>query len=688
MNEQEYRAYADRVIDAAKRGVRGRCKEVGPLPRWRREDAPRRAVDLLIETKVGLTETDANVLREDVRRSLPDPREGWLLTTAFYVDSTLAQEEQDYIVAVTVQGEDEDEVDDGGVVPGDRELLKLTCGGVTLPYLLIPSKTWLNVHRRDEEPDLDHRKVIVLPGGLRNVSRKPLLQLRLVGGDLEMRPLGRLRGIKVLLDDHPLTERAVRRHGCLTFLEGGHRTDVTYDLTPWEDTLLTGTAGRLPGSPDHHTTVIDVMNTHGTLRITAPDVGARPKVRGFRVKAAQFKTGYMEVPARVHYTDGTSSGPGLDGQRWFIKIFRTPTPQHAAFLRETFNRQAEAIRKVIIAKGGDLDRPPWGIAPVHVIDPDDDGEPPPTAVGALPPEPGGRHYVFGAWFGAPGVVSDCFVVVASPWLKGRTVERDPGSPALFQLERFRAMAAALDECHVKKIAHCDLKPDNYLKRRGDYVLVDGDSVTEIESMPTWLPYTNGYATGRMLRENPPDRYDGPVLGSGRIIEHDRFGFGLLVLGALVGSARLRVLTRDGAPGSRTIDKLPELRAALSGRWPKDERWKGMVDVLLEPFDGSKVSSSGWTCTSWLDRVIAASNVPMAGPADKEKPRYDGPYAKAFARIRRKLGRRNVAIRAVDQAVQAQIDRVYKQSRWLWACGVGAFGTGLLLVTIWGLGWLP
>jgi hypothetical protein len=462
-------------------------------------------------------------------------------------------------------------------------------------------------------------------------------------------------------------------------------------LTPWEDTLLTGSAGRIAGSPDSHTTVIDVMSNHGDLKITAPKVGDRPKVRGFRVKAAQLKSGYMEVPARVHYTKATSSGPGLDGQEWFIKIFRTPTPQHAAFLREKFSRQAEAIRKVIITSGGDLDRPPWGIAPVHVIDPDDDGEPPPTAYG-VPQLPGGSHNVFGAWFGAPGVQSDCFVVVASPWLNGRTVERDPASPALFQLVRFRAMAAALDECHRKKIAHCDLKPDNYLKLRGDYVLVDGDSVTDIESLPTWLPYTNGYATARMLRENPPDRYDGPILGSGRIVEHDRYGFGLLVLGALVGSAWLRAATRGGAPGSRTIDQLPDLRKALSGRWPKDQRWQGMIDVLVEPF-GDRVSDVGWSCAKWLERVIARANVSTTDAAGSAQPRYEGPYAKAFARIRKSRRRKSQvrdvgAVRAVDQVITAQVDRIYRQARRSWLCLVGGSGMFALLLTVWALGWLP
>lgn len=681
------RTYADRVIEAAKAEVLRYCAALPP-------DQSARNVVLHVQTHVPLSEYDVAVLRSDAQRVAG---EKWtVLTFILPVDPALATETPEYEVKASLRDEPmtpPDEVTPIGLA--ERELLTLRCGEVTLSYLLSPAETWVPVRRPEE--GRDHRTEIVIPAKLKGVSRKPLIELRLWDGELELRPTGARRGVTVLLGDRELTQHSVRSAGRLSFVEGKNRTDIDYLLTPWRDEPLEPTPGRVAGSADTYEAVIEVGAERGTLKIAASDVGARPMKRGFRVKAPQFREGFMAVPAHALYAKATSSGVGFDDREWHIKIFRTATPQHAEFLRETFTRQARAIRDVIVNSGGNLGRPPWGIAPVHVIDPRHQlrDAPDPTSIGA-PPDLDHLDGLFGEWFGVPGgALSDCFVVVASPELGQRTVEREPDGPALFQLTRFRAMATALDECHRRGIAHCDLKPDNYRKKGGDYVLVDGDSVTELDSQPTWLPFTPPYATKEMLRNNPPGRIDGPVLLAEQIVEHDRFGFGLLVLGAVVGSAWVGEAAR-GEPGTRTIDGGADLRSALRGKWPQDLRWQGLVDLLVEPFDVKAVHGEGWTCAKWLSRVVAQANAPLSADGSVSPNRYRGAYAAAFAAIRQDLARkypnRTGALKELHEVVEAHTDRVFRQSRLRWAFGVGLVGAAVFALFAADaarvLGWLP
>jgi hypothetical protein len=672
--------YADRVIAAAKAEVRRCCAELAAV-------RGTHDIELQVQTKVRLSQDDESVLRNGVERSLPDPRERWSIRTHILpVDPRLAGDRPDYDIKASPRDEPPRPGPPRPRRLGERELLTLRSGESTLTYLLIPSDTWIDVRRRDGGRDQNPH--IAIPAELNSVSRRPLVQLRVCDGRLEARPTGGRRGMSVLVDDSPLTQREIPERGMLSFVAGKARTDIEYQLTPWRDEPLEPTSGRIADSPDEYDVVHRFGDVDVTLTIAAPKVGVEPMERGFQVKAPQFEGGYMAVPAQVLYTTAESRGTGPKPDHWHIKIFRTPTPEHAAFLRDTFSRQAGAIREVIRTSIA-----PCGIAPVHVIDQSRQyrAAPDPTRFGS-PPE-ARIDGVFGEWFGVAGVQSDSVAVVASPELGKRTVEREPSAPALFQLVRFRAMAAALDECHRRRFAHCDLKPSNYRKRGGDYVLIDADSVTDIDSQPTWLPYTPPYATKEMLRNNPPERYDGPALFAEQIVEHDRFGFGLLVLGAVVGDRWLTEDATDGMPGSRIVDKLADLRNALAGQWPNDQRWRGLVEVLVEPFDGDRVNSEGWGCAEWLERVIARANISMATAAAKVMPRYRGPYHRAFAGVRADVGRdpiRPVVLREVHTVVENKVAQVQRQS-WWWTFGpVGGLGVIALLLTlaVRVLGWLP
>ena len=672
--------YAQAVLQGALAEVRRCCSGRAP-------DAGPGIVELHVETHTALSAHQEELLRADVDRMAWTHHGMNVVTYVLPVDPTLADETPDYAVKAALREDPAPAEPDPEPVPlARRELLRLTCGSVMLSYLLVPGDTWIPVRRRDQAEG-DHRDEIVLPAELQGVSRDALVEVRLTSEGLELQAtddgIGRRAGrrgpdVTVLVDGLPPPSHALRAAGRLSFVAGADRTDIDYVLTPWRDGGFEAGAGRAVGTDDTpHECVLSVGVERALLRIEAPAVATRPKKRCFQVHAPQFREGWLPVYAEVLYSRAESFGAGFADLHWHVKIFRTATPQHADHLREMFIRQARAIRNVIVHGGGSLTAPPWGIAPVHVVNPADDldAPAPETRIGAGPVfrAPDGR---LREWFGAPADARpDCIVVVVSPWLEQATVDPTPPGPALMQLDRFRAMARALDRCHTEGVAHCDLKPDNYGKQGGDYVLIDGDSVTELTSRPSWLPFTLPYATARMLRDHHPERPGGGVLLAEDIRAHDCFGFGLLVSGAVVGSAWMGEAA-GGTPGGRTIDKLADLRTALTLRWPDNVQWPALVDLLVEPFDEASVRQAGWTCEKWLDRVREQARTPP--PVDARGPdRYDGPFARELAALRTDVMTRKPhqaqALPVVHAAVERCLDRVESQARTRWALVVGLAG---------------
>ncbi len=541
----------------------------------------------------------------------------------------------------------------GDVLQRQRRLLTFSYDDVRLPYLLIPGSQWIPVRRTDGRP-YDVASDIVLPASLDAVSRAVLIELCLAeDGGLQLLRTTVEPMVTVSVDDVPFpaggaalpASRTLPKSGRLGFDDGVRHTELRYALTPWSDgPLETGTGPTVGANPEPYRTVIEAGGRLGWLDVHPPKPHRAPVGKSYAVPAPRFRAGRTFVRAEVRYTTAVSSGGGLDGQEWHVKLYRTATPQHAAFLRTYFGAQADAVAGIIAAARGRQSRPPWGIAPVHVLDPSRyevvAGVPARTQFGAEPPVEPPVDGRYGEWFGVPGgAPSDCFVVVCSPFIEVAPLPSFAEEPALITLPQFVRMAAALDACHERGFAHCDLKPDNVRRAGEDYVLVDADSMTALRSRPDHLPFTRPYARSAVLDWHSADPGARRPLTETEIRDHDRFGFAVLVLAGVAGTGFAASML-SGRPGERKVDSLTDLRKELRGHWGGGSRWDALVTVVLEPFDPAVTRSEAWTCRGWLARVrVAAADAERRDPGgdpQRQVPVYHGPFDREVADVRRAL----------------------------------------------------
>jgi hypothetical protein len=687
MNDPDPEFWA-RIVDDALAALRDECRE------FKRTGIDGCSLVLTVETTRPLPPFERERLRSDAPRVA-----GTVLRSARVTVQTISGQHDlsgSNGLVVTVERRDPlggapEPAGPEPVAAHQRRLLTLRCGQFSFPQLLVPSMEWLPVRRAAQR--YRGSAEIMLPDWLTSVSRDPLFELRLDDDCLMLRRSSRRPETTVLVNDKPCAppvhkvpvERPVPDHGTITLLGPEGRTDIGYRVEPWVDAPLepgTGLSEETGAKP--YRTGFEADALLGWLDIEPPPVGTRPAHKEFPVHAPALGHGSAPFYSEVLYTRATSQLGPLQDREWHVKIFRTATPQHANLLRDHFQVQAIRVNNLVVEAGGRLLDPPWGIAPVHVIDPRRvsgvTGTPERTGYGPAPAIEQTADGCFGEWFGAPGgAPSTCFVVVASPLLEPAPLVSLATVPLIIALPDFADMARTLDLAHGGDLAYCDIKPGNMCQAEHSYALVDADSVADLNTELSGLSYTWPYARSSLRRA-------GSKLYNPDLIEHDRFCFALVVLAAVAGTAWVQHVL-SGDPDHRIADDRAAVRTAMRRQWASTDDTVDLdplIEVLTEPFDEEQLHKPDWSCGTWLDRAIAAANTPRRSAVETHRP-YSGPYAAAMADLRRAVGDRTPGmperLPAVHQQIQAQRERLERVARLKWFAWPALAGLLIIIVSV-------
>jgi len=547
-------------------------------------------------------------------------------------------------------GQQSEPTQPGGIDADDEPyLLVLSFGSLRFEYLLESRPNWVPLFRPDAIGDVPD--ALVIPRSMAPVPSGRLIEVRFSGGVLRMRRTqARPGAVTVAVNGSQLTadkagDRVDDRRGTIEYRSspGGQPCTLRYELVVWQAGAL-GPAGRPDqgdGSP--YQVVLTVAGVTGTLEIAPPPSGERARSRSFPIPTSTPQSPHRDIHTQVLYTRG--AGRVSVTADWHVKIYRCATPQHAAWLRTYLRTQAVLIEQINATAGGTPQAPPWAIAPVHVIPPHSGRSLPTTdfAFGErdISDDPENR---LSAWFGVTGKPQpDCFVIVVSPLLnkvEWPDSEHRTNAPGGEQLPALAALAAGLDACHDRDLAHCDVKPDNvcrYVQPDGStgYVLVDGDAVTRLSGSVSALRFTPAYASAEIIARarqvRAPDRPDVPLKALD-LREHDRFGFVLVVLTAVVGRDRIAGLIAENHDGKREIDVPDAVERAFRFYW--SDEWRPFVDELLTPFEPDALVGDNWTAERWL-KELDTSGTP-ARPEEIElakEPPAPGQHARHIDEIR-------------------------------------------------------
>jgi hypothetical protein len=528
----------------------------------------------------------------------------------------------------------------------DVRLLVVTAGNSTrLEFTLKPSAGWVSLFRPDDRHGVQGG--FRLPAELVNVPHGRVVELNNSAGNLVVRRSAQRPEYAVTINGKAVVAGnasgiRVGPAGTIVFTRtaDGESAELRYSLLDWKPAALGTTASTVERS-DRHPCVISAGGTDQRVEILPPEAGSRADSRPFLVTGAA--TAVERVDAQVLYT--TAVAAGGDEPEWHVKIYRCATPQLADLLRGLLSEQATRIAQVNGAVGGSSRTPPWAIAPVHLVRQSSHVRAPLATdmnVDAGVPASSGDNRL-SEWFGLTGRPQpDCFVVVASPllhlvqWPAGRYRDDAPGVSRLESLEK---LGAGLDKAHDAGIAHGDVKPDNVCLAVLDgqpagFVFVDGDSVLPVICPADFVRPTKTFTSSEFRSKLVAG---GPV----NLRTHDRFGFALVVLAAVVGPEVLDNWLGQSPGTGRIIDSHDRVLAALNEiRWPR--RWKKLRIELAEPFRSDALVD--WSARQWVRNLIEIRDTPLACahdscPPDRceeaEPPPKPGVYAHHIREIRRR-----------------------------------------------------
>ncbi|GAA3883064.1 hypothetical protein GCM10022243_54600 [Saccharothrix violaceirubra] len=571
------------------------------------------------------------------------------------------------------------------VLDASARLLVLGFDGVEFHFLLEPGRDWLPLLRPAAGYD---GTGLLLPQALSDVPHGHLVDLSFAGGVLRARRASERPDYAVSVNGTNLVPEgaAIPESGEVLFasLTGSGSRALTYELLAWSDEVPSPGTGAdvLDGAP-HPTESADPANP-GALLVQPPAAGTKSAARRFPLPTGRTDAPVHDLHVQVLYTTATHPG---SSDRSHVKIYRCATPQHAAYLRRHLATQAGLVRQANAVAGRPGERT-WSVAPIHLV-----AVTPAPQVLTARADPSSvttnAENRLSAWFGVPDQPQpDCFVIVASPLLEpvGWAGHEQLGTaPSGGQLSALAALAAGVDHLHFLGVAHCDIKPQNVCHHldaqgRGVYVLVDGDAITRTGGPVAALRFTPEYASAEVIRAAQRVRAPGREVIDVR--EHDRFGFVLVVLTALVGIDKVDALLR-GAYGKRPVDSISMVEEAVADLW--STRWDRFTEELIRPLRPGTLLDDEWSAKAWLDRlsalwspeqeqrVVEADRVAV-GTYGREvtaiRTGVQDERAPAWAEWRAELVNR---IRAHQQLVAR---RVYRN--WLWA-GRVAFGVCVLLL---------
>ncbi|GAA3398208.1 hypothetical protein [Cryptosporangium minutisporangium] len=417
------------------------------------------------------------------------------------------------------------------------------------------------------------------------------------------------------------------------------------------------------------------------------------------------------ISAHVLYTRGLTAEAlpaqvgraGLRGERaqlpfknWFVKAYWCATPVEAHWLMRHFKQQSSDVLDANTTLNGTALRPPWAVAPVWVVPALTHQSVQQVATTHLGADAEGIFETSDArlwsWFGRDDnpQPENCFLVLTRylpepmPFIEAGAVPRTD------RLQELEAVARGIDACHQAGIAHCDIKPDNVRSYSvgavESFVLIDADAVLRLDSRPQdirlTLPYTHPElaAAIRACRPITPE-----VLKA-----HDRYGFALVALGAVAGTA-----TADAVIGRAARDPSPitgdEIRVMLRSAWGTE--WDGVIDPLVQPFDEPFDEYGNWSAEQWISDVLNGQTTPgtpslATGPPP---PPVDTAQIQAqragIDEVRRALPAALIPPDAPDAVVDATVlvgseiaRRQFRAARWPWLVGLPVFAL-LLVVTI-------
>ena len=513
-------------------------------------------------------------------------------------------------------------------------------GGHTFSYLL-DEPVFTPLHRPDDDGE---RSGIVIPCSLRAVPAGRLLLLRHVEDTVEFTRTRSRPDVRIFVNGQELEPDRVeyaREHGSVEYRKAGTTgtTELSYRLVPWShDRLEQGR--RPPRADDPFRTWLSAGG--GSVRIAvAQPAEWPPRPHAFPVPRAQHTGVYDDVRAQVLYTTATSD----DDRRWHVKIYRCATPQHASLLRRHFGDQATLVDQVNLTCGQRGGVQQWAIAPFSVVAATADraGEVTATVLGAdanaLLTDPEQR---LPSWFGIGAADPASFLLVVSPLLDRIDFPDSRAVPGIETLADLATMAHGLDACHQRRVAHCDIKPDNVCWRIGtrSYVLVDADAVIRLDTPNVQLRFTERYASKDLRAWARAARAPGAVedrpLDEKRLRAHDRFGFVVVVLAAVAGRRWVHtLLTTTADDHERLADRPEDVLASLLRLW--GPRWQPLADELAAPFTRGALDGDAPWAAGWVER-LAAVGAPLPAepdprPTTMPPPAEVGRWARVIAEIR-------------------------------------------------------
>lgn len=541
-----------------------------------------------------------------------------------------------------------------GTVPGPPEttdedvpwLLTIRFGSVRFEYLLYSRERWVPLLRpQDRTKSVD---AVVIPRSMRAVPVGTLLHIWHVDGKIALHRTAERLDVTVLVNREWLTPDIdyiwVSDRGVIDFVTAEGQGTITYELTRWLTSDLS--PGGAPDVGDGSPYRVELRTSADTavLTIAPPDPADRAQDRRFAVPSGNRDGTDRDVAVQVLYSTATTLNRPEDA--WHVKIYRCATPQHAIWLSAYLSDQATLIAQVNAQVPHNEGDNSYAIAPISVIRPG-------AAAGVAASTEywvGEREIIedpenrLSAWFGVTGQPQpDRFVIVISPLLDpvGWPLARHLEGPGVELLPQFAALARGLDTCHGWDVAHCDIKPANVCqvsaRGRTSYVLIDGDSVTHLRGQLPALRFTPKYASAAMIERATAVRAPNsrPIpMTPGELKAHDRFGFVLLVLTAVMGEDRVDALLRPADNGQRLIDQPEAVAAALRGYWGGN--WPQLVEELLVPFQPGILRLDNWSAGHWLARLWAVAEparLPVLAPVS---PPPSGRHHKLVLALREEL----------------------------------------------------